>query len=175
MANHGYIKSKNKITKEMVDTALAKINEKFLFGKLNITYSFHPDDPTAWGRHVWMVDYDGNGLYDGRVFWIPNRKPREFEIRHGGGGDFIWWIDLLIRNAVAAECDGIITDDSDDLESKAEDYPSLSYREFKLKQLLKLKWKLSEIREHLEYWNSGAIPVPPEHRVNHKLTRVEHG
>lgn len=112
MANHGYVRSKRRITKD-VDKALADINEKFLFGKLVVEYSHHPDNPHGWGLHVWEIYVDGQP-YESRIMWLKDNKTKTFEIRHGGGGDFIWWVDHLIRNAVAEVTEGMIFDDGCD-------------------------------------------------------------
>lgn len=50
-----------------------------------------------------------NKEYAGRIMWLNNKN--SFEMRHGGGTDFAWWIDSAILNEVACVFDGRRTDD----------------------------------------------------------------
>jgi hypothetical protein len=163
MSNHGYVRSKRRITKEHVDKALADINEKFLFGKLVVEYSHHPDNPQGWGLHVWEVHHKDQP-HEGRIMWLKNDRTKTFEIRHGGGGDFIWWIDHLIRNSVSEITDGVITDDGHGDKSTYADCPSIPFREFKLRQWIRPGRKLSEIRWLVtQLWKLDSYAPPPEH------------
>lgn len=162
MANHGYVRSKRRITKEMVDKALEDVNQKFLHGALVVEYSHNPG-PHAWGLHVWDVHFSGRPE-EGRVMWLKNERTRTFEIRHGGGSDFIWWIDHLIRNAVSEITGGTISDDAGVGKYTYAKYPSIPFREYKLRQWIKPGRKLSEIRWLIKYmWKLDSYAPPSEH------------
>lgn len=165
MANHGYVTSRKHIRKEMVDRALAKINDKFLFGEMKIEY-YKPEAGDTFSTHAWNVTFENSDgkEFASRSFWIPYGKPRTFEIRHGGGGDFIWWVDLLIRNAVAAECDGMISDDGCDGKEPAETSPSLPFREHQIRHWSNIGLPLSNIRWLLnQYKNDRFGNIPKKH------------
>lgn len=163
MANHGYVRSKRRITKEHVDKALADINEKFLFGKLVVEYSHHPNNPQGWGLHVWEIHHKEQP-HEGRIMWLKNDRSKTFEIRHGGGDDFIWWIDHLIRNAVAEVTNGMISDDAGGERWDHKEYPSKPFREYKLRQFINIGNNLSQIRWYVKtLWKSDKYAPPPEH------------
>lgn len=111
MANHGYVKTRKLMTPEKISELLAELNVSHFKGLLKFEYSNESGNPSAWGPHVWLVRYIGKGLENEiiRVFWL-NTK-RSFEIRHGGGSNFYWWIDSVIINEVALKFDGTISDD----------------------------------------------------------------
>lgn len=167
MANHGYVTSRKFIRKEMVDRALTKINEKFLFGEMKIEY-FEAEEGNTYNTHYWHVwfENDKGESFEERNMWIPYKKPKTFEIRHGGGSDFIWWVDLLIRNAVATECNGMISDDADNCREPAETYPSLPFRKHKIRQWLDIELPLSRIRMMLKSYKDhyGDI-IPQKHLI----------
>lgn len=162
MANHGYVRSKRRITKEMVDKAIEDINQKFLFGKLVVEYSHHPDNPGGWGLHVWEVHHKDQPQ-EGRIMWLKNNRSKTFEIRHGGGGEFIWWIDHLILNAVCEITDGSISDDAGGDKWSHTTYPSVPFREHMIRQCLRVTRPLSLMRIYTKMWKTGRFPPPLEH------------
>ena len=99
IANHSNVFTKKHITGPKITALLNHLNETVLFGVLIISPSV---DETEW--HITIVD-----TRDYRVCWLNSR--RHFEIRHGGGSDFIWWIDHLIQDAISKEFNGRVKDD----------------------------------------------------------------
>jgi hypothetical protein len=115
MANHGYVTTRKKMTPEAITGLLNRLNQERFKGILVIEYSHHEGDDGAYGRHLWEITFNhtvpeqsvcyGNH----RVCWL--NTSRKFEIRHGGGGNFIWWIDHIITNEIAVAFNGSISDD----------------------------------------------------------------
>lgn len=125
MANHAYVKTKKKMLPEAITALINRLNDTVFKKVLKIECENYRGDSHAWGKYVWNVSYDIDGKEaDGRIFWLNNSK--SFEIRHGGGWDFIWWIDHVITNEVALIFDGIISDDggSDDWKGEPNKYSS---------------------------------------------------
>ncbi len=102
MANHGYVITKKHMTREKVTESLNKLNKELLFDCLNIELCDFDS-----GEQAWSITVDGTN--DSRVCWLNNRQ--SFEIRHGGGSPFIWWIDSLIQDTISKEFDGRVKDD----------------------------------------------------------------
>lgn len=79
-----------------------RLNKELFFDCLDIEYFVDDNEPS------WLIQIKGQEhIY--RCFWL-NTK-RHFEIRHGGGCDFIWWIDLRIQDEIAKVFDGRLEDD----------------------------------------------------------------
>lgn len=95
-----------------VSAAVARLNAGNFHGRISVEYAEFPASETyAWGRHVWIINYvSGGETYAERLFFLTSS--RAFEIRHGGGSNFAWWIDASITNAVALTYDGVISDDA---------------------------------------------------------------
>ena len=91
MANHGWVKTRKHLKPELVTDVLNELNESHFKGGLQWEYS-----EGGWGEHTWLLKYVGKDgkEYGERVCWIDSRQ--HFEMRHGGGSDFIWWIDNCI-------------------------------------------------------------------------------
>ncbi len=116
MANHGYVKTRKVMRPEKISEILDNINKTHFNGNLKIDYH-QSDDPSAWGPHTWLLAYVSNGQeWASRVCWL--NTGRSFEMRHGGGTSFAWWMDTLITHSIAHEYDGTITDDGDDSKEK---------------------------------------------------------
>ena len=112
MANHAQVTTKKKMTPEAVTALLERLNKDRFKSILKIEYSDCRNELQAWGSHVWMLTtphHPDGGDYGSRVCWL--NTSRRFEIRHGGGAEFIWWIDNAITNEVALVFDGYIVDD----------------------------------------------------------------
>jgi len=110
MANHGYVKTRKMMSVEKINQLLDELNQANFKGNLKIEY--HKGDEHSWGPHVWMLEYpceDKKSNWGTRVCWL--NTARSFEMRHGGGGDFIWWIDSLILDTLAVKFNGRISDD----------------------------------------------------------------
>lgn len=117
MANHGYVKTRRKIRPEIITDLLKKMNDSFFKGNLEIKIEFE----TSW--HLYYISNNRTWAY--RYCWL--EKPNRFEMRHGGGGYFAWWIDTAILNEVAILVNGTIHDDSDSIKSSgvSEKYSTL--------------------------------------------------
>lgn len=110
MANHGYVKTRKVMTVEAINQLLDELNKNHFKNGLKIEY--HKGDEHSWGPHVWMLTYpskDHDGDWGSRVCWL--NTSRSFEMRHGGGSDFIWWIDSLILATLADRFNGKVSDD----------------------------------------------------------------
>jgi hypothetical protein len=57
----------------------------------------------------WFITIKGESEYQSRQCWLNSR--RSFEIRHGGGSDFIWWVDQRIQDEISKVFDGRVKDD----------------------------------------------------------------
>lgn len=121
MANHCKVEAKKRMTSKNVTEVLKSLNEKYFLNNLNILYFDERGNKSAYGPHVWMIKYISSidhQDYDGRIMWLNNSK--SFEIRHGGGSNFIWWIDNVITNEIAIKFDGLIIDDGDGIPKKGD-------------------------------------------------------
>lgn len=111
---HGFVKTRKWIRPAAIDQMLDELNQSHFLGHLTHEY-FYSEKSSAWGPHTWIVKYISapsnrpEDEWGSRVFWLNTR--RSFEIRHGGGTDFIWWIDAVIRNEVALRFNGMISDE----------------------------------------------------------------
>lgn len=108
MANHGYVKTRKPMTVEAVHSLV-----------VNLIDSHFKDHVRLVRENNCFVLYYSGPEFDYikqdnliRIFWL--ESPTEFEMRHGGGGNWHWWIDSVILNEIAVEFDGIITDDGID-------------------------------------------------------------
>ena len=91
MANHGYVTTRKTIKPEVVTDLLNRLNQERFKGILKIEYT-NQEDIDKENHHVWDINCEPT--MDHRVCWLAS--PHKFEMRHGGGGDFIWWIDSVI-------------------------------------------------------------------------------
>jgi len=106
MSNHAYVKTKLKMSPEKITSLVEHLNNTIFKNCLKIEHG-----KGGWGKYTWQVSVlpDEATELNERIFWINDSK--HFEIRHGGGGNFIWWIDTIITNEIALKFNGIITDD----------------------------------------------------------------
>ncbi len=129
MANHCYVKTKKKMTPELISGVLNNLNVNIFKNNLQIEYAI--GDKNSWGPHLWFVDYQSpidNIKYAERVMWL--KTSCHFELRHGGGGEFAWWMDHVITNQLALKFNGTITDDGlgdQEIEIKVGNYDLLEY------------------------------------------------
>ena len=110
MANHGYVKTKQVMAPEATTSLIKKLNDTVFHNCLKIEY-VEGGKPGDWGKHIWFITalMDDGSEIGHRVCWLNNSK--SFEMRHGGGGNFIWWIDQYISNEIALQFNGTISDD----------------------------------------------------------------
>lgn len=110
MANHGWVKTRKKMKPEQISAMLNELNESLFKGNLEIDYHLSTLTEPGWGEHTWELTYKSeNKEWMHRVCWL--ETSRHFEMRHGGGSYFAWWIDTLILNEVAVRFNGTIYDD----------------------------------------------------------------
>lgn len=118
MANHAKVLTKKKMTPEKITEILNGLNLFLFKDLLKIEYTDCTDKPGSWGKHVWYItvkggehEYQGQTYhrYGERECWL--NSSRSFEMRHGGGGEFIWWVDGAILNEIALKFDGRHYDD----------------------------------------------------------------
>ena len=161
MANHGYVKTKKPMTGGAISAIIAQINRRYLMGNLAVE-----SNEGGWGKYTWLLTYKSsiNGQeYASRVCWLNNSK--SFEIRYGGGGDFAWWIDHLMRNRVALAFDGKITDDGDNSVDKG------SRKRSKLSGYIKTMWpgQKGHRSQMLNYAITNFIPPEMIEKVKAEL------
>jgi hypothetical protein len=107
MANHAYVTTKKHMTPEKVRSVLDRLNTELFFDCLVITDTVYDD-----GTSGWHICIKGESEYVLRQCWLNSR--RSFEIRHGGGTDFIWWVDQRIQDEISKVFDGRVKDDGGD-------------------------------------------------------------
>lgn len=165
MANHAKVKTKKKMTPEKVTEVLEALNKRIFNGNLKIEYHNEKGNKGAWGPHVWMFSYishvDGKD-YDGRVMWLNNSK--SFEIRHGGGCQFVWWMDTAITNEIAYYFDGYVIDDSDmekrkPIEGQYDDYKKYALHKNTMADIRNDLWLRYYYQDIMEF-------TPPEFRFD---------
>lgn len=105
MANHAFVTTKRHMTPEKVRAVLDRLNQEIFFGCLEIEDTMYSDDEPGWFIHV-----KGESEYQVRQCWLNNRQ--SFEIRHGGGSDFLWWVDQRIQDEISKVFDGRVKDES---------------------------------------------------------------
>jgi hypothetical protein len=118
MANHATVKTQTEMTVEQVKDLLAELNKSLFKGLLKFEF----DGETT---PTWAVVLNGQQI---RYFWL--NSPTEWEIKHGGGGHFYWWVDFAVTNAIALRFDGVIIDDGDGIEHKGEEGKYDNFGEF---------------------------------------------
>ena len=102
---------------EQITAILEEMNKTLFKGNLKIEYANCVGDDSAWGPHTWILRYvSDNREWASRVCWLNASK--HFEMRHGGGSNFSWWIDGAVLNEVAVRFNGNISDDGAEGELK---------------------------------------------------------
>lgn len=85
---------------EKISEIIQRLNETKFKNILTITNE----------ENYWHIDCTmGDVCYFERQCWLDS--PRKFEMRHGGGSDFAWWVDTSITNEVALQFNGIQRDE----------------------------------------------------------------
>lgn len=118
MANHAYVTTRRKMTAEVISSIIDRLNTTIFKGCVKVEYHKATKEEPGWGQHTWQltaIGADGKE-YGNRVCWLEDE--RHFEMRHGGGTNFIWWIDCAICNEVALHYNGTWTDDGTDMKEK---------------------------------------------------------
>lgn len=104
MANHAYVTTKKHMTPEKVRAVIDRLNKDIFFDCLEIEDTMYSDDEPGW-----VITIKGESEYQYRQCWLNSR--RSFEIRHGGGSNFIWWVDERIQDEISKVFDGRVKDD----------------------------------------------------------------
>jgi hypothetical protein len=88
-----------------ITALIGQLNTRLFKGNLLVEH--HPTSPPS---PLWILRYESGGVeWASRVCWL--KTSRTFEMRHGGGGNFAWWIDNAITNEIAVQYGGKLTDD----------------------------------------------------------------
>ena len=127
MANHGWTKTRKLMKPEQITALIEDLNKRLFKGNLKVEYHKSTKSEPGWGPHTWLLSYETGGLeWARRVCWL--ETGRHFEMRHGGGGHFAWWIDSAILNEIAVKFNGTIGDDgiSDKWKGVPDKYNELS-------------------------------------------------
>ena len=164
MSNHGYVKSRKFMRPEEISKIIEEINQTRFKGNLVVEYHKHTPEEPGWGEHTWIISYissEDKNEYIRKVCWL--ETSRTFEMRHGGGGDFAWWLDRVIVNEVALFYDGVITDDGDGSKDKGKPNYYLTFLEFEEMMLRHIKEE--HIRKYMLVKNFEWF-CPPELKVD---------
>ena len=102
MANHAHVTTRKHMTPAKVRAILDQLNQDVFFGVLNIEDTEYTEGTIGW--YITATD-----SYGDRSCWLNSR--RHFEMRHGGGSDFLWWVDSLIQDAISNAFQGRVKDD----------------------------------------------------------------
>ena len=103
MANHGYVKNR-KPKPEFTKDSVQQVIETFIKTKLNDSFKLEyidgRGDKSMWGKDVWVISWiNGYGTEEVVECWLTSH--RSFEMHHGHGSSFAWWIDICITNEIA--------------------------------------------------------------------------
>lgn len=108
MANHAYVKLKKNqepFDAGKINEIIERLNKEVFHNSLSIKWI---NTPGRRESDQWQINTLGT-VEEERLCWLNN--PRSFEIRHGGGSDFIWWIDCLICQEITKQFNGKWNDD----------------------------------------------------------------
>ncbi len=108
MANHMTVKTRKHMKPEDITQILNDLNKSHFKGGLEFEYC-----EGGWGDHTWIFKYVGNdGKECGdRICWLNGKQ--HFEMRHGGGSHFMWWLDCTVCNELGVRFNGMLCDDGD--------------------------------------------------------------
>jgi hypothetical protein len=102
VANHCSVKTKKPMRRPTLDAFFTALSRDVFHGLLTWTVK-----DTSWMLTV----AEGEERFN-RACWL--ETSRHFEISHGGGGgDFAFWIDIVVANDLALAFNGTIVDDGD--------------------------------------------------------------
>jgi len=145
MANHATVKIKKPLfSKEIIEEVLDDLNKNKFKNILRIEYS------KEGKKHYWVLTVEEGDIYDVRELWLNSNK--SFEIRHGGGSQFMWWVDTTIFNNLSKKFNGKWED-----EGTGERKTSDKYETFK--DYLEIRYNNSK---HKEMWITEAMLDTPK-------------
>ena len=99
MANHVVVITKQDVDDDQLQSLLDEVNQERFGGNVDIARDDYKD-----GAHFTIRLND----YPCRNIWVNDDK--NIEIRHGPGGDIVWWIDIVFTEELACKVDGIVDD-----------------------------------------------------------------
>lgn len=106
MANHGYVKTKRKLTRDEVTKALKEINERRFKGLFDLS------GPTPFQENkrefCWSFRFKQDDWLYFEVWKKEGAKTLEFRHPHGS---FNFWAQCVVENDLALKFNGLITDD----------------------------------------------------------------
>lgn len=110
MANHAHVEAASPIDPQLIADVIARLNAELFKGLLSVEYHRATKDEPGWGEHTWLLSMEFDGIaWVSRVCWLDDNH---FQMRHGGGSNFAWWVDRVITNEVAVETGGDYWDDA---------------------------------------------------------------
>jgi len=102
MANHGFVFTRKKLSKDRLQEALQKVNQDRFKGRMEI----ERDGDWNPGKPLFKIKLtDDIHIF----FWLST--PHKVEHRHGPGGDFRWWVESVFANDLALTWDGWLGDE----------------------------------------------------------------
>lgn len=114
MANHGSVKTRKPMKPEQITALIEELNKSLFKEGLQIEYHQNVESNRP---HIWVLNYIyGEENWASRTCWL--NTSRHFEMRHGGGGLFAWWIDQVIQNEIAVRFNGVMTDEGTSAKQK---------------------------------------------------------
>lgn len=169
MANHCVVKSRKKHTPEQITQLLTELNTSHFAGKLTWEYHESTDADSGWGKYTWLISYkedakDGpdDGEWCRRVMW--SDTPNHFELRHGPGGYFAWWISTVILHAVAYRFNGSVLDEGDGERRKPKKNPYPKFSDFLDMMYNYRRNRDPQLTRYLKQQEMHL--TPPSHRID---------
>lgn len=109
---HGYVKTKKHIEPEYIDKIFVRLNQNPFKQLLKVTYhKTDKNDSSAWGDHVWDLEFLSNGnVYFKQSCWL--NRTRSFEIQIPDG-IFQKLVSDVITHEVASTFVGLVRYDGD--------------------------------------------------------------
>jgi hypothetical protein len=110
MANHGKIELSREVAPEEITKLLNELKETEF--KNAVDFEYAEGDERSWGPAMWFarqVTKEGVSSQVIRVMWL--NPDNSFEMRHGGGSDWAWWVDETVQAHVQKRFGGIAFDD----------------------------------------------------------------
>lgn len=104
MANHSHIKTKRFLNQERIAELINELNQTKFSSTLQTTWTTLDTGYPFWSITIPLTDGPSAPVQ----LWLNSQ--RYLESRHAPG-DFCWWIELSIINAIANRYKGIIRDD----------------------------------------------------------------
>jgi hypothetical protein len=99
VANHVVVTTDQDIDDDKLQSLLDEVNQERFGGNVVISKTDFEDGAN------FTIELNE---YPCRNIWV--NEDKNIEIRHGPGGDVVWWIDIVFTEELACKVDGIVDD-----------------------------------------------------------------